>query len=411
MLIHLRNWILVLLFVAFIITPLIGQFTGFCGAQYIQEVELRFPNTLPLRPKSMEDLAHYPEKYEAYFNDHFGFRTELVALDSLTFYRLLNSTNAPNVIIGKDDWLFERRTHNLQDECRGVLRYREEELTAWIATMEKRQQWFSDHGAEFMIIVPPNKHSIYPEFLPDWMASVGQRRLDQLIERINETSTLDLLDLRPALLRAKERTEKPLYHKTDTHWNYRGAFVAYQEIIKHIQRRFPGTHMIKEKDFKLVSEPGKAMNLGRMLNLVDWLDEEKISIIPKVPLQLKAVYSIQCNRALVSSISDIENQRIIMYTVSLRPESPKVMIFRDSFTNALTPFLAESFRETLIRHHQNNRIFPDLFQWMKPDLILYIISERALYFAPPEGENMDLYPQMPKILFPEEVKDGSEKKP
>ena len=56
-----------------------------------------------------------------------------------------------------------------------------------------------------------------------------------------------MLDLRPALREAKAKEQ--VYYKTDTHWNWRGAFAAYRVIARqgldagvagHISLRVPG---------------------------------------------------------------------------------------------------------------------------------------------------------------------------
>jgi len=49
-----------------------------------------------------------------------------------------------------------------------------------------------------------------------------------------------VVDLRQALLAAKEdRPEVPLFYRTDFHWNYYGAFRAYQAVIATINAAYP----------------------------------------------------------------------------------------------------------------------------------------------------------------------------
>ena len=62
-------------------------------------------------------------------------------------------------------------------------------------------------------------------------------RTDQLFTALQDTGVA--VDVRPALFEAKARER--IYQQTDTHWNDRGALVAYQQIIEAVRARVPAT--------------------------------------------------------------------------------------------------------------------------------------------------------------------------
>ena len=63
----------------------------------------------------------------------------------------------------------------------------------------------------------------------------GCRAADQVITATTDTGVV--VDVRRALI-AANRKER-LFHRTDTHWNERGAFLAYQQIIDAVHVRLP----------------------------------------------------------------------------------------------------------------------------------------------------------------------------
>ena len=51
-------------------------------------------------------LAEFPAKFEAYFNDHFGYRQRLIHWLNIIKVAGLGVSPSPNVILGQDGWLF-----------------------------------------------------------------------------------------------------------------------------------------------------------------------------------------------------------------------------------------------------------------------------------------------------------------
>lgn len=55
-----------------------------------------------------EVINTYPDQFEKYYNDHFGFRKTLVRWNSLVNVLYLGVSTNPGVIMGQQDWLFLR---------------------------------------------------------------------------------------------------------------------------------------------------------------------------------------------------------------------------------------------------------------------------------------------------------------
>ena len=76
----------------------------------------------------------------------------------------------------------------------------------------------------------------------------GTSRYEQLLQLHAQNPLPYLLDLHAPILQAKSR-DHFLFYKNDTHWNERGAYIAYKEIAKSLQTLFPGVELTMEYTF------------------------------------------------------------------------------------------------------------------------------------------------------------------
>ena len=193
-------------------------------------------------------LKEYIAGLEACFNDHFGCRNRLIRwhIDWQLIYLRATGESGPIVIIGRDNWLFYAQ-NQMVEHYRGVRQFTTQNLRDWQALLEHRRDWLAQRGIKYVFVVAPDKHSIYPEYLPAGMTKVHpETKLDQFFTYMHAHSTVAVVDLRPALLNA--RRIAPTYLKTDTHWNAFGGFVACQEIAK----KLPGLEPLSLASFALI---------------------------------------------------------------------------------------------------------------------------------------------------------------
>jgi len=193
----------------------------------------------PPCPRSFDGLKKFFADWETYFNDHFGFRKTLVNWHNRLKWQFFQEQNANNVLVGTGGWIYmaEKR---MVDHFRGTLQLTEPELQGWQKLLERRRDWLGAHGIKYIFILAPDKHSVYPEFLPAWLKDLGARtKADQFFDYMKAHSTVEVFDPRPVLLAAKKTA--PVYLQTDTHWNQLGAFLACEEVIRRLgENQLPG---------------------------------------------------------------------------------------------------------------------------------------------------------------------------
>jgi hypothetical protein len=323
------------------------------------------------RPKTRSLLA-WPAGFERWFNDRLGFRQPLVSMHSLARWHglvprgeaLANVPGTVPVIVGRDGWLFYSAESSL-DDYRNARPWKSGEREAWIEAWQSRARWLQERACRYVVVIAPNKHTIYGEYMPRSLDRVGQRsRLDDLLAALPASGELTVIDLRGPLLEAKQHT--PVYHRTDTHWNDAGAAVGCREIVTRLKQWFPRAAPRGLEDFILTTHDRHGGDLTTMLGMPKLLRESWLTAAPKSPRRAQMVDE---------GLTPYRMARATCPTGELG----HAVVLHDSFIEALAPFLNEHFqRVKYIRTHNFPR---EMIEQENPDVVIQEYVERAL-FAP-----------------------------
>jgi len=316
------------LFMVSIWLPTFDVFFHFDHAR--QPNEKRLLATFPKLAPGVAGLRKYLAGLDAYFSDHFGCRKVLVSWNNKLKWKLFHDANVRSALIGRDGWFFFAGDQMVEHE-RGVLQFTPGQLRDWRALLERRRDWLAQRGIKFLFVIAPDKASVYPDELPAWMTKVRpETKLDQFVAYMRANSTVEILDLRGPLRAARQTA--PTYLKTDTHWNLFGGFIGYQEIIKALSRQLPALKPLPLDAFeqKNVLRPGgnETVYLG-----ISATESNAVVFTPKAglpPLQMTA------------NPLDLPDYSGPALTTNSQGTG-SLIVFRDSFGNALEEFLGYNF--------------------------------------------------------------------
>jgi len=360
------NQTLILLFVVFLWLPTLDTCFHFDWAPIPSENRL-----LAAFPKWRADLAG-PKEFlaglEAYFSDHFGCRKCLIEWHNKVRNALFHDKNVRRVLVGSDGWLFLSDAQMIE-HFRGALQLTPQQLEDWQRLLEKRRDWLAQRGIGFIFVVAPDKHSIYPEPLPDWLNKLGGRtKLDQFVDFMREHSTVQILDLRPAL-RAARKTS-PTYLKTDTHWNLFGGFIAYQEVLNALARQLSGLTALALTNFEQTktNAPGGDTAIYFGVNVIE---TNTVLFTPKVGLPPLETYVPQVKEAT----------KVPAFTDNPLGKGG-LIVFRDSFAQAWLPFLGYHFQH--VDYIWQYHLDASLIQQKKPAAVVNEMLERFFNVASPK---------------------------
>jgi alginate O-acetyltransferase complex protein AlgJ len=367
---RIANRLFAAVFLLSIFVPLVGVFLHWDSAESNENRRL---SSLPGAPRTLAQITSFSDNFLSFYRDHFGLRNTLTRAVALARVRGLGDDTGGEVLLGKEGWLFLRPDGDSNlIATRGLNPLTESQLDAWQSVLEKRRAYLAARGIPYLLVIPPDKPSIYPEFLPDNYAPlIHVSRLDQLLARLRDShSPVDVVDVRPALLAAKP--SHLLFHPTDTHWNDWGAFIAYQQIIIQVQKILPQWHIVPQTrdDFFIGKPTPWPGDLARMMDMPDKYPETDVPLLRKKP------YPTPDELAIRNNVVTIDN-----HDRSL----PSIVFYRDSFAIALVPMLGPHFNRIVYAFHYT--MDPALIAQSKPDLVIDEFLERNLFLDPPKDPN------------------------
>jgi hypothetical protein len=290
-------------------------------------------------------------------------------------------SGVPLVVEGPEGWLFFSGDQIL-DDLKGRLRFSEQEVLRFHRILINKKQWLKERGIAYLYMIAPNKQSIYPEFLPGHYRKFRQAsRLDQLLTGSPDTISEPLLDVRPYL--RQEKSTVRLYDKSDTHWNYHGALVAYQALMERVQSLFPEFRPRDQFDFSPDWQNGTGGDLAVMTGRTQ-------EIVEQIPVLDRENFTAD-ETPIKQELRDLLSlpQLKPSYTENAKGRL-RVLILHDSFFNTISPFTSESFQEafyiwqyydTTTLEFFNRKNFSALLDMYQPDLVIEETVERFLpYF-------------------------------
>lgn len=307
-------------------------------------------------------------------------------LEGIWLYVLMQtfgmSTWPEKVVVGDDGFLFlGNRFNDVLDRTSGRYRPDGDAITAWAAQVDRFRTMVTSDGADFLFVLAPNKHSVYPEFLPPDHPPAPETVTDDVMALLGRLN-IETLDLRDDLQALRERAVA--YYRTDTHWTSAGAALAYERTIERLNAAF-GTRLLPV-DHALVPEKRPAGDLAAFLKIQTLMGPDAESgyalQLPQVETCLSAsamsaALTADClpepNRLVEVHDADIQVSRVS------RARNPQVLLYLcDSFCGAASPLMNASFAEVHMIHwsKMERPEFPDYVAAMAPDIVVMQMVER-----------------------------------
>jgi len=333
----------------------------------------RFENR-PMAPWPAPALTRdFAPAFERAFSDRFGGRDALVRTHHGALLRIFGVSSLDTVMRGNDGWFFwlGEDGHSLDRHYRGTLPFAQVDVENTAAELGRRHDWLAARGIAYVVVVVPEKFTIYPEFLPAWTAKAPPPSpYDRVRAAVEKDGRVTFVDLRPALAAAKSRER--VYFQTDSHWNFNGAVVGYGEIMRAVQRTLPpGLLPTIAPPPRPVYVPGVDFYSGdlvQMLGLPSRIREDDVAPLGKV---LADTAGRCAHRIDNGEFPGFE------YFACDRPGLPRAVILRDSMAIPLIPLLSENFSRVV--YVSTRSLDRALIEREKPDIVIEELVERSLH--------------------------------
>ena len=309
-----------------------------------------------------------------YFEKNFALRTELITADNRLMSGVFGVSDTDTVIAGKNGWLYYTAT--LGDYL-GNNALTPEQAKALVQNLEILKDYCAGCGSEFLLTVAPNKNTLYPAYMPYYyLPDTTAARNRDLLKTALEGSDIAYCDLF-GVFGAQEET---LYLKTDSHWDNKGALLAYNTILDTLDKPhedFASAAVTRQKNFH-----------GDLSNML-------------YPAANDTEYNYDYGtEKLFTYVTDTKSTEEPLIQTSCHTASGSLYMYRDSFGNALVPFFATAYENARF-----TKSFPMILEYdvtpASADTVIFEIAER----------NIDWFLKMPPVVTaPEltvyEVQDG-----
>jgi len=193
------------------------------------------PNPLP--EFSIDSLFSgvYTFRLTKHYDQGIGFHNDLVRLYNQVDFTLFRIIHARKVVIGKENYLFEE---SYLTAFNGTDYKGDAIIDARVRQFSEAQQWLkNEKGILFLVLLLPDKGAYYPEKVPPRYArpAGNKTNYETYCSKLKEYG-VNHIDFNAWFRSMKDTSRYPLYPKTGIHWSEYGAFLAFDSLVKYLNK-------------------------------------------------------------------------------------------------------------------------------------------------------------------------------
>ncbi len=182
----------------------------------------------------------FQTKFERWFSQNFGFRGHLIKTYNQILYTLLNESPTSGVgeglILGKNKQIYGI------DDVRSFIQlsppFAPDRMEVIGSALAELQSLLKSRGITFIVLLTPNKATLYPEYMPNSLRHLGKYEENENYRIYRATlkkygiNTVDGLEILKSI---KEESVYPLFPRGGFHWNDLGAFYVLRDLMAKIE--------------------------------------------------------------------------------------------------------------------------------------------------------------------------------
>ena len=368
--IAISNLFLAFVMTAFVAVPLAG--TLWHGTHQTEsDVEKRQLAGLPAWPAGLQMWTKFPKGFDAYARDQFGFRDDLLQGYTWLMASVFHQSTSDRAFVGRDGWLYFTGNDSLVD-MRGISPYTEAELRNDVEQINARGQLLAVRGIRYGFVVFPDKHTVYPQFLPRGVyAGFEHRRLNALDTAVAQTGRDYYFDATDALRRDAARSPFRLYYKSDTHWNPWGAYLGYEAWVAASGRQLN----LRPFDYRFDQFRTARQSLRGDLSKISGYYPHDPNIYPPAGAGCQSAEPWSVSNGMLHRLNTIARH---MRTADCGGNGT-ALVLHDSFLDSIERYVTANFkRSRLIWNYPADQDFGWLVDQLHPDTVVIERVERLM---------------------------------
>ncbi|MBQ3483196.1 MAG: hypothetical protein IJA78_03375 [Clostridia bacterium] len=292
-------------------------------------------------------------------------------------YRVLNTVNSSDVLVGKEDFLFatddpETGYSYLQDYI-GKATFTEEESAAILAELQRRRAFYEQKGAEYLLVVLPNAQTVYSEYMPGYLGNIHpDTRLAVLERYLKQNGYASFVNPTEELERHK--SDGVLYNNTENSLNARGLYYVYlsicsrfdNEVLQHITP-------ISRARLSFFEHRTAGKDIARRVGLSDVVQNRTVSLSGDTQLRYRYLF----NTGLCSKTVKMD------YSMD-QIDSPSLLLqFTGTWERSqIEPFFSNTF--TTVTYQTNLEQNDAIYERATPSVVIQFLYENELSLLLPQ---------------------------
>lgn len=275
---------------------------------------------------------------------------------------LMKPSIHPQVLIGREGWLHYTYFGEIED-YRRTRDFTEKEYAAFRSMVLERYRYCRERGIEYLLIMVPNKSSVYPETMPSSIPTVDRPTgMSLLARQLASDGVFCVLDTTSILIDGK--AVAPTFFKTDTHWTDFGAMLSAVAALDRLKAAGVPVRPVAWDSIIAREETFTDGDLGFMIGFEGRLPEQVLMLEPGGGLEKLPV----------------EREKRSHFRMPRGPNAAeagetRLVLFHDSFGVRFVPFVASGFDETFgFIYHQFDVAE---IEAKRPTVVIELFAERG----------------------------------
>lgn len=312
---------------------------------------------------------NFGRQFENWLNDRFAGRSRYIHWNNI-INQFLNFGRRENeqAFEGQNGWLFYKGDHSVELYQHG-LPFSMDQLRHIQMNLEEQKSWLKEQNIAYSVLIAPNKEDVYGEYYaPYIMQAKRDDRVQQLQTYLEENRCRVQIVYPLNLLKEKKATNHLLYMKLDTHWSEYGAYWGYWGWMQELTKQVKSIPVLMLEQMTLKKTVKSDGDLARMLQIDTSKGENAASYVIPQPAGGWKYQTVEERK---------DSAGVPKFIRTVCPgKSYKIILFRDSFSNSLLPYISSTFGEVIYIWDHNLNAYADLIQKEHPDIVMHEMVSR-----------------------------------
>ncbi len=319
-----------------------------------------------------------------YIADRSAFRQQFITAYAKLQAAVFGESASDKVLLGKSDgadrWLYYSKT---EDDWLHRNTMSDMQVNNVAYTLALMQEYAASQGTKLVFTVAPNKNSVYPQYMPDIGEQSGEsKNLDKLVSALKKYG-VNYADITSSLNEMSDAGGgQPLYHRLDSHWTALGAAVGYETVSDALgidfhdwfNEKYTYERVHHGDLYEMLYPAGKELDIDAVFDrkfdfgyLQESVNDSGESIYEPSGLRYGDDGAPPYDSIRIDTFKDADDS---VQGGKDAGSSYSLLMFRDSFGNALYPFMADTFERATF-----SRQMPYRLDWLSEGSYSHCVIE------------------------------------